>query len=559
MVLIAVAACGAARFVNEFVWDDLYLIVEADTIHDWRNIPSFFFHNTLDAYCEDATAAADQSPVKHFRPVPLISFVWDAALSGREPWAYHLTNALGHLVCVVLVFFLARRLLQPQRRHLAAFAAAWFGLQPHLAEAHVWISGRFDIFCAIFGLSALLLWRRALEAASWKRMLMLAASAALFLAGLLSKEVLLLTLPALVFWPTETGRASPAFRQRVLRVAPFVAVSAVYLAMRVSALSGMRTHDDSAQVMKALAYLPVLLVDAFQELVIPLRVYTRSMTDDYFAWGMPAFVLCLIAALSITIVVLRVRRRLPLLAWGALWFAATLAPVSVIATMLWPGFSRYLFLPSIGLIIGLTDAIGRLVERATRSRSRMRSIVACALVAYLGLLGALLVQQTRSFHDEETLYQSIIDAAPHRAHGYGLLGMTYREHGRFAKAAQVLMEADRRSPRHSRYLLEAGYAYLELDDRQHSLNCAATGIERYEINGVFHDLAARNLHTERPDLAANHILSCLEQEPENPRCRDTYKFLTTVHPLREDYLAFFLRHGQTPAQRSSSDVYPFKP
>ncbi|MFH1435786.1 MAG: hypothetical protein ABIJ56_08740, partial [Pseudomonadota bacterium] len=430
VVLIAVAACGAARFVNEFVWDDLYLIVEADTIHDWRNIPSFFFHNTLHASSRDAAAAGDRSPVDTYRPVTLISFVWDAALSGREPWAYHLTNALGHLVCVALVFFLALRLLQPERRHLAPFAAAWFGLQPHLAEAHVWINGRSDIFCVIFGLSAMLLWRRALGAASWKRMLMLAASAALFLAGLLSKEVLLLTLPTLLFWPAKTGRSSLALRQRILQVTPFAAVSAIYLAMRFFALSGMRTYGDSAQVRMALSYFPVLLVDAFQELVIPLRVYTRSMTDDYFAWGMPAFVLCLIAALSIAVVVLRVRRRLPLLAWGSLWFAATLAPVAVIATVLWPGFGRFLFLPSIGLIIGLTDGIGRLVERTTRTRSRVRSIVACALVVYLGLLGALLVQQTRSFRDEETLYQSIIDAAPQRAHGYGFLGMMYSEHGR---------------------------------------------------------------------------------------------------------------------------------
>ncbi|MFH1438045.1 MAG: hypothetical protein ABIJ56_20215, partial [Pseudomonadota bacterium] len=130
---------------------------------------------------------------------------------------------------------------------------------------------------------------------------------------------------------------------------------------------------------------------------------------------------------------------------------------------------------------------------------------------------------------------------------------------RFARAAQLLMEADRRSPRHSRYLLEAGYAYLALDDRQRSLNCAATGIGRYEVNGVFHNLAARNLHTERPDLAANHILSCLVREPENPACLATCKFLTTEHPLREDYRAFFLRHGLTPAQQSSGDAGPLKP
>jgi hypothetical protein len=67
-----------------------------------------------------------------------------------------------------------------------------------------------------------------LERAGTSRTLLLAASATLFLLGLLSKEVLLLALPAFVLFPTEAERAdtTPPPRERALAAAPLVLAAA---------------------------------------------------------------------------------------------------------------------------------------------------------------------------------------------------------------------------------------------------------------------------------------------------------------------------------------------
>ena len=133
--------------------------------------------------------------VDTYRPVTLATFMWDASLSGAAPWAYHLTNLLAHLCCVWLVQRLACVMLPEADRAFAWVGAAWFALSPLPAEAHVWINGRSDIFTTLFGLLAVLAWRRALAAVRGKALAWHIAATVSFLCGLLSKEVLLLCIP----------------------------------------------------------------------------------------------------------------------------------------------------------------------------------------------------------------------------------------------------------------------------------------------------------------------------------------------------------------------------
>ena len=88
-----------------------------------------------------------------FRPVFILSYALDAALWGRRPSGFHLTNVALHSLNSFLVLLLARRLFADadaaaeRRRDTAALVAGLlFLLHPSHTEAVSWISGRADVW-----------------------------------------------------------------------------------------------------------------------------------------------------------------------------------------------------------------------------------------------------------------------------------------------------------------------------------------------------------------------------------------------------------------------------
>ncbi len=550
--LLAVVGATAHRLDNGFVWDDLTVIVRGDVIHDMANLPEVFTHRTL--YVSEGFDAADDAiGVDTYRPITLATFFVDSALSGRRPLAYHLTNLFTHLACVVLVFFLGRRLLDPRRRHLAPLAAAVFGLTPHLAEAHVWIDGRSDLFATLFGVSSLLVYLRgrdaqdARESATPRPVVLFALSGVLFLLGLLSKEVLLLALPAFALFPRKSQKSQESQESResddsgaaievgaplsslpslsslrsnasLTSLLPLVAAAVVYLALRVSILSGLRTHSDPKQLLAALVRLPVLLAEGALELTVPMRVYVHSMSEDYRALGLTVVLAIGAVVVVVLLAVFRKRREQPAFAWSVVWYASTLAPAAVIATLVWPGFGRYLYLPFAGLAPGLVDLLGAGFAVLVARRPGIRGALKFAVAAYLLALGLRLALYTTDYHDERSLWGSVVEAAPERSHGWGYYGATLLEEGDAAAAVPALRRAVDLDPSEPRYLSQLGWALLVSGDRQGALDVAATGLHRFQPAGGFHALAAEALLPVRPDLAAGHVATCLTEEPGRPDC-----------------------------------------
>ncbi|MEM9193288.1 MAG: hypothetical protein AAGF12_29200, partial [Myxococcota bacterium] len=526
-VLVAVFAATIHKVENQFVWDDIYVIEKGDVIHDPSQIGEVFFHHTVYVSSPDKEALAPG--VDTYRPITLLTFFWDAAISGRSPLSYHLTNAFTHLAVVALVFFLTRRILPAARKRYAVLGAAFFGLTPLLGEAHVWINGRSDLFCALFGLSAILLWRRAIDYAHKSKrrrsLLLHGVAAALFFLGLLSKEVLIMGLVPLLWFP----ESSPVpFRTRLARLGGFFFAATGYLGIRGAVLSGLRTHGDPFQLLHAASRFPALTVDGLFELFVPTRVYVRSMVDDFSALGPGGLIGLGLVFLAITIAVVRHRRDRPALFFSLAWFAATLAPAAVIATMLWPGYGRYLYLPAAGAVPGVVSVVAEGLGRASPERRRLWLGIAAL---YLAVLGGRLHLFTYDFHDEITLYERMIEAAPDRAHGYGWLGITYLEREQPARAVPLLLQADRKSPEWPRYLYNLGLAFQALGQQQDALNVAATGIGRYSpAAGNFHRLAVDSLHPRAPELVVGHLGQCLIDQPGYPLCVEAAERVLQENP-----------------------------
>ena len=101
-----------------------------------------------------------------------LSYAIDRALWGAEPFGFHLTNVLLHMLNVALLFRVAWHVaddrrssrpsdLRPAAPIIVAFAgASLFAVHPLMTEAVGYISGRSEVLCATFFLGALLCARR---------------------------------------------------------------------------------------------------------------------------------------------------------------------------------------------------------------------------------------------------------------------------------------------------------------------------------------------------------------------------------------------------------------
>jgi len=92
-----------------------------------------------------------------YRPLPNLFWQADYALWGLWAGGYHLTNLLLHLVNIVLVGLLARKLTG--RREFGGLAAIFFALHPAHIEAVSWLASRPDLivtaFCLLSALTSL--------------------------------------------------------------------------------------------------------------------------------------------------------------------------------------------------------------------------------------------------------------------------------------------------------------------------------------------------------------------------------------------------------------------
>lgn len=128
----------------------------------------------------------------YFRPVYVLSLYFDHVIWGANHFGYHLTNLLLHTANVLLVYYLSLQIFQ--NRFFALAAGFLFLLHPIHSMSIFWISGRTDMLCALFFLSAFILFVRYYHTGNQKYYLF---SLLAFLMALLSKEMAF-SLPLLV-------------------------------------------------------------------------------------------------------------------------------------------------------------------------------------------------------------------------------------------------------------------------------------------------------------------------------------------------------------------------
>jgi len=135
---------------NPFVYDDYRLIVENSSILNLQDLPAIVYPYMT-------------------RPLVNLSYAVDAAVWGRQPFGFHLTSVLLHMLNVGLVLYVAWLTAEDRRRQrdqflpatasssvIAMATAILFAAHPLMTQAVGYISGRSEVLYAALFLLAFL-------------------------------------------------------------------------------------------------------------------------------------------------------------------------------------------------------------------------------------------------------------------------------------------------------------------------------------------------------------------------------------------------------------------
>jgi Tfp pilus assembly protein PilF len=445
LLALAVLAIYGASIGYEFVYDDHVQIERNPWLRDPRGFWLFLTRPFWGFYMDRGT-----EPSNYYRPVFGIFYSLVARGFGLQPAAYHAASVALHLAVTLLVALGARRLVPGRRGEIAALAAGLlFAVYPAHAEAVAWIGDQVDPLTALLALPALYAYlgrKDRGEGPGW-------AGPLCYLLACLAKEpgtALLLVLGAVeaAEWRRE-GSLGAALRRASLRLLPYVAVFAVYVALRLHALGSFapRNYGVTSSTAGALAFAGDLFARylAFLFVPFPARVLASVPAPTLLSPGAVAGLLALgLAFLGLLAAAWSGRARREILLPLAV-IVAFLLPVLAVSSIGGSNFSeRYLYLPSIGLawLFGLLAA--RLAETLPGRARRPAAATALALLAALGVAAGLRAEVYRS---DLTLFRAAVRTASNSEIARNNLGMALFNRGRIDAAEREYQQALRLDPK----------------------------------------------------------------------------------------------------------------
>ncbi len=370
-----------ASFENSFHYDDIHSIVDNPHIRELANIPLFFADPGLFSAMPERAM---------YRPLLLVSYAINYALSGYEVFAYHLVNWLIHLGAAWLVYLLGRRLHGQRQGALAG--ALIFALHPLAAEPVNYISSRSESLAALFYLTAFwgyVRWREG--GAPGMGFVALAAYAC----GILTKSVAIVLPMALLAY--ERWGAVREHRKRFwLLQGGFWALTGLYLLLARSWLNeALRVPvrdwgEQWATQAKAALYYASLVVS-------PIDLSVEHPFSVAQSWGEAPVVLALAALASAAWLLWR----RPLAMMVAIWIILPLLPASLMPLNVLVNEHR-LYLPLAFLGIGL----GWMLKGVSSRRARI--FIALSLV----IGAAMSHQRTLVWKSEFSLWSDAARQAP---------------------------------------------------------------------------------------------------------------------------------------------------
>jgi hypothetical protein len=377
------AVCLFPMLKNEFTnWDDEYYVINNQMLRgpDWKAIFS-------------------QQVLGNYHPLTILSYAFNYAISGLDPFSYLFVNYLFHLINTILVFYFIWN-ISGKNKFIAAFVAIIFGIHPMHVESVAWVAERKDVLYTCFFLLSLLQYWKYLVSGKRKYFWICFT---LFVLSLLSKPaaiILPFVLLLLDYW------YSRSFSWKVLvEKIPFFVLSVLFGIITVkiqssSAMVGLNVFSITDRLLFACYTLMTYFYRFF--FPYPLSAFhpfpMTNQPGDAILFS-PIFVVALLVSLWFL-------RKNKIVIFGILFFVVNLLLVlQFVAVGLTIVSERYTYVP----YIGLAFMFAMLVNQIKIIPQKLALGVAAIFIIVFGILT---FQRTKVWKNSGTLWTDALKYAP---------------------------------------------------------------------------------------------------------------------------------------------------
>jgi Flp pilus assembly protein TadD len=456
--VVIVAVCYANSLPNDFILDDYAIVALNPAIRTIAPVQLF-----------KTPYWGDKSNAGIYRPLTVFSFSLEYPLWHRWAGGYRLTNLLLHTINGLLVFFVARGLLQSIPA--ASVAAAIYLAHPAHTEPVVSLAGRGELLAAMFFLFAWIFYRQG-------RIVLCVAA---FAMSLFSKENAI-AFPAVI--ALETFISHKKAQTALLGLAAVGSTALLYLGMRMWVLGGLGVPKSAQYLNGHWSFAQRELTSGraflkyFELLIAPINV-----TGDYDFNSIPvatihdwvAWVGLIAVGLTILFAVWMLRTQTAL-GFSILFFYLTMLPNSnwIMPTSIIMS-ERALYLPSIGicLIAGLLWA--------NISRPDLRKVLAAGIMVTATLL---CIAHNYIWRDDITYFRNMVRVFPNNVRGRQGFGTALAEEGQVDQA-RVQFEAGLQINRNAPLLVGLSQALMQIDHDCHRARPALEEAGQYSPTDPF--------------------------------------------------------------------------
>ncbi|MFA5335019.1 MAG: tetratricopeptide repeat protein [Candidatus Omnitrophota bacterium] len=351
------------------LWDDNSFVTENSLIKDlsFRGVARIF----------------SEIQFFNYSPLALLSYAVEYHFVGLgDPFVFHATNLVLHLLNCILVFWFIR--LISRNTAVSFITALLFGIHPMHVESVAWISERRDVLYSFFFMSSLIAYfyylKRGKDAGCYY------LSLCLFLLSAFSKTMAA-TMPAVLLLVDYLMRRK-IDRKALLEKAPFLAISCVfctviYFAQRSGGCIGQGGFDPANNAAVAIYglgfYLEKLVFPAGLSAFYPYPNGINSAIGGIFLPSLPL----LLAVSAAVIISARYTRKA---VFGAIFFLVVIFPVikfiplgrAIVA-------DRYTYIAYIGLFYVIAEGLCYLSRKGTPYKTAV-SVLSAAFICFFSIL-----------------------------------------------------------------------------------------------------------------------------------------------------------------------------
>lgn len=464
---------------NPFIWDDEQFIYKNVHVLTF-NLPAIITKNTIDG-------AGDIS--NYYRPLTTLSFAFDHAIWGLQPFGFHFTNIILHIATAVLVAVVLYVLTK--RKVMSFLIALIFAVHPLQTEAVTYINSRGDSLSAFFGLlSALCFWLY-IHKKKYSYMLynikvtihtfwFCAASSIFYICSIFSKEIGIVTLALLVCIALKTifddvftmkkmtiKKILTQNKASSLLLCFLICVAIGYLILRDTILNFNNSFDFysdhslySESMLVRLATFSRVLWTYWSLMLVsyPLHMErSQNIITSIFSFWPIVTTATIVVLLCLALYRLLYKKSTNAMI-GMVWFFALLIPVSGIVPINGILYEHWLYLPLVGFFLFIADVLSFLPPR----------ILAWLALAMCTIFSILTIRQNYIWGDEIRFYEyTLTHAQTQRL--YNNLGMSYAARAKYDKALAAYTKALSFGLDHPSLYHNIGNTYVALEQSDQAI------------------------------------------------------------------------------------------